>query len=538
MIFDSRDGEIMRTRSSENRDVNDVWLCDKGWFGYEFTNSNRLQEPLIRKNGKLTAATWDEALDHISGKMKAAIPGGKLAAFGGNPLTVEENDLFQQLMRKGAQVQHIDHRIGTPHFSLDREGLMPGMEISIGECETLSHIVLLGVDLTEEFPLIWLRLKQAINRGAQVYFAGHYAPKEARYFAKRELHAPGRELEAMEKFLVQLSETENIRKGALFVGRQYLAVENRARILSELNHWRLTHPQFSLNVLEGRNNSMGARIAGMRPDLGPLGEVLKSPGMNAYELIENAAKSDWDFLYVAGANPATKFPAVLWKEARAHLKFLVVQDLFLTETAQQADVVLPALSYAEKWGTFINIEGRIRKLQPGKFIPENLLSDGDIFKRLAERLDVSLEMNEKLLDALKSEFVHHFQAERKVSSEKPASFEIHTASSENRLLASFAYSLFDQGVRMQHNTHLAQSVKKPYVRLHPSEALKRNIGNQNLVTVTSNTCTIEAIAHLDEGVALGTLVLPLGFTSLPVFDLSPDGLNGIPLDVTIYCLCV
>ncbi len=73
MIFDSRDGEIMRTRSCENQDVNDIWLCDKGWFGYEFTSHpDRLQTPLIKHRDSFQTASWDEALSIIAEKIKPA----------------------------------------------------------------------------------------------------------------------------------------------------------------------------------------------------------------------------------------------------------------------------------------------------------------------------------------------------------------------------------------------------------------------------------------------------------------------------------
>ncbi len=83
LILDSRDGEIMRTRSRENKEVNDIWMCDKGWFGYEFTSSEeRLQTPLIRNNDKLVPATWDQALTLIADKIHAAKPFGTLAGWG------------------------------------------------------------------------------------------------------------------------------------------------------------------------------------------------------------------------------------------------------------------------------------------------------------------------------------------------------------------------------------------------------------------------------------------------------------------------
>ena len=89
---------------------------------------------------------------------------------------------------------------------------------------------------------------------------------------------------------------------------------------------------------------------------------------------------------MAGADPVNKFPAQLWSKLRAKLKCLIVQDLFLTETAKQADVVLPTLSFVEKGGSFINIEGRVQTLLPGKEVPNGIHSDGEIFSILAEKL--------------------------------------------------------------------------------------------------------------------------------------------------------
>ncbi len=358
IILDERDGEIMRTRSHENKAVNDVWLCDKGWFGYEFSyHPDRLTQPLIRRSGTLEPATWDEALSLVAQKMQEA---KNIAAWGGNNLTVEESFLLQDLMRRGLNCHNVDHRVGQPILSLAEEGLPPGMEMSIGESEQLSFALLLGLDITEEFPVVWLRLKQAINRGAKVTFMGHFAPEVASQLDKTILHSPGDELDLLKKQLSSLPST----KGAIFVGSQYLSSPHRRAILAELKKLNLP-----INIMEGRENSMGARLAGMHPELG------SQPGLNILQVLEAPS---WDLLYVVGANPA-RLPS--------KLNFLVVQDLFLTPTAQQADVVLPTLCFVEKSGTLINIEGRLQQLRPGKPRPEHLLSDAEIFQRLSQKLN-------------------------------------------------------------------------------------------------------------------------------------------------------
>lgn len=503
LIFDARDGEIMRTRARENLDVNDMWLCDKGWFGYEFvSHPDRLKKPLIKQNGTLQEASWEEALSLIATQM-SGYQGKDVAAFGGNPLTVEENYLFQKLMREGAKTSHIDHRIGMSALSLEEEGLMPGMDISIGEMENLSTVFLLGLDLTEEFPVLWLRLKQAINKGAKVVFIGHYAPEIASHLADVILHPPGDELKMIEK---------HVAPGAFFIGRQYLHHPERKAILAALMEKKPT----SLNLLEGKGNSFGARFAGMRPDLGPQGKVLEKSGLSASQVME---KNEWNLLYIAGANPATKYRS--WEAFRKNLKFLVVQDLFLTETAKDADVVLPTLCYAEKGGSFINLEGRVQTLLPGKEIPEGILSDGEIFTRLALHLHVPFVIDSAFLQALKvSRIRFNRPSQVKGSSEKTI---------DAPLRATFAPSLFDHGVRMLHDTKLVELAKIPAVRIHPEEGEKRGFKTGEMVTISASAVSFKATLWLDENVAKQTVVLPLGFSSVPAEKIA--GLNGTGIEI-------
>lgn len=512
MVIDARDGEVMRIRSQENQNVNDIWLCDKGWFGYEFShNQERLQTPLIRKNGQLEKASWDEALSLIARHIQNVKPQGKLAAFGGNPLTVEENHLFQRLMREAMGVNHVDHRIGSL-LNSSEEGLPPGMDLPIKACEELSFAVLLGLDLTEEFPVIWLRLRQAINKGAKVSFLGHYAPEIHPHLTQTILHAPGFELETLQKELPRLIESG--KQGAIFIGRQYLNNGQRARILDELKKY-----QIPVNVMEGKDNSMGARFAGMYP------ELTSTHGLNALQVLQEASQTGWDFLYVAGANPILKFPAKLWEKARSHLKLLVVQDLFLTETAQVADVVLPTLSFIEKGGSFINIEGRVQKLKPGKEIPAGICSDGEIFMMLAEKLQFKLNSDKNFLDALQ------LGTCVKIPKIEKTMVTPNQVNEKGTLLATFAPALFDHGTRMRHNSHLVQLAKEPCVRLNEKEAQKRGLKDGQTISLRTSDGQIQAKLKIEQLVAEGTVVLPLGFKEVAVHELASQLMNGMAIEI-------
>ena len=385
-------------------------------------------------------------------------------------------------------------------------------------------VVLLGLDLTEEFPVIWLRLRQAINRGAKVIFIGNYAPEISAYLSQTLLHAPGKELEVLKQQLPSI--TENLKLGknsAIFIGKQYLSSPNRKAILAQILPLK-QNPNTSLNIMEGRGNSIGARYAGMRPDIGPMNQQVKSKGLNAIQVLDAAAKDGWGVLYVAGANPATQFPNKLWSDARAKTKCLIVQDLFLNETAAMADVVMPTLSYVEKGGHFINIEGRLQKLLPGKIIPDGLKSDEDIFARIAEKLNFDLRVDAEFENALTVE---------RIAFTRPKEIQIQDlkADSNNGLRATFVHALFDHGVRMLHDTRLVQMAKEPRLRIHPGDGEKRNIADGGLVQLKANGNVIKGKVQFDERVAEGTVVVPLGFPEIPVHDLDPNLLNGLPVEI-------
>lgn len=529
LYFDARDGEVMRTRSRENRSLNDIWLCDKGWFGYEFSDhKDRLRKPLIRgKDGHLHEANWDEAFDLIVSRFKQSSPAKKIGGLGGNPLTTEENFLFQQLIRQGSHTNHVDHRVSAPLLSLDEEGVSPGMEIEIGECAKLDFAVVFGCDLTEEFPIIWLRLKEAINQGAKVLYFGHFKTEVAKFYSLNVIHSPGKELETL---LIHETKIKSLlqegKKGAFFIGSQYLYLKNKLDILLQLQKWRETSLGLSINLPEGRGNSMGARFAGMRPDLGPCGERLDQPGLNALEIVEEAAARGWDYLHVAGANVAAVFPADLWNRAREKINFLVVQDLFLTETASQADVVLPTLCYPEKLGRFINIEGRVLTLQPGKAVPEELLSDGAIFSEIGKRLGLQMGIPCEFRERLEQDFISR---EKRVPTKQSKESQ---ESLKEGLKGVFVRSLFDHGVRMKHDNHLIELSKQGCFMMHSAEGKKQGLETGDLVQLQTNEGTVNGSVCLDDKVAAGTILLPLGYPELPVRNLSKALLNGFLINMT------
>ncbi len=167
----------------------------------------------------------------------------------------------------------------------------------------------------------------------------------------------------------------------------------------------LGQPGTGVNPLRGQSNVQGACDLGALPNVYPgyqkvhLPEIHKKfeeawsaklsdkPGLTIVEMIQAAERGDVKSLYIMGENPMLSDPDITHvAEALKKVDFLVVQDIFLTETAQFADVVLPAAGFAEKDGTYTNTERRVRRLRKAILAPGVSLADWEILSRLAGKV--------------------------------------------------------------------------------------------------------------------------------------------------------
>jgi formate dehydrogenase major subunit len=183
-----------------------------------------------------------------------------------------------------------------------------------------------------------------------------------------------------------------------------LAVANLALLTGNLGI-----PGGGVNPLRGQNNVQGACDMGALPNFLPgyqrvtddevrakfeaaWGVTLPAePGLTVVEMFHAAERGDLKALYIMGENPMMTDPDTHHVQAALeNLDFLVVQDIFLTETAQLADVVLPTASFAEKEGTFTNTERRVQRLRQALDPPGEARADGEILQELAGRMGYRL----------------------------------------------------------------------------------------------------------------------------------------------------
>lgn len=440
ITLDMRHNQIMRVMPRENGAVNDIWICDKGRFGQRFVESQeRLTTPLIRRGNTLEPATWDEALQLVAEKFAAVLrsKGSEaLAGLAGERLSNEDLYAFQKLFREVLGSNNIDHRVGAPGEAADDD---IGAELGVGRGTNLMElgkgttVLVFGADPEEEAPLYMLRLRAIAQRGGELIVA-NVRPTKLDASATQQLrYAPGSEVTVLrallsavfelvgtERLTQRVSGIEELRAvlrgttveaAAAAAGLNAETLRAVARSFVQAEHGiivygadalaagpALTQDLGSLAVLGGkvgransgliallpRGNSRGALDMGVRPDRGPGYASLSQRGLGAREIWGAVTEGRVRGLYVMGLDPLRDYPATV--TALEKLEFLVVQDMFLTATAQHADVVLPAAAFAERDGTYTNAERRVQRARQSRPILGECRPDWAIVQGVAQRL--------------------------------------------------------------------------------------------------------------------------------------------------------
>jgi NADH-quinone oxidoreductase subunit G len=437
-VLSTRTGQIKRIMPRQNEPVNEIWICDKGRFGHHFNGSpNRLTTPLIRKDGRLVEAEWGQALSLVAEKfvaIKKSDGPNALGGIAGARLSNEDLYLFQKLFRQVIGSHNIDHRVGLGAALEDETAYMVGVGVGtdLGRVGKGTTILVLGCDLDEEAPILYLRLAgAAVKRGAHLINAGgrrtkldaqakttlRYRYGSATHLAWGLVAAVIRQgLAAQEWLDSRTSGFADLEKAlqnyapeavAEITGISAQEIEAAAKALAEAtnglilfgseagNDPALRAALEALALITGHAgkadngviavlphaNSRGAADLGVVPHRLP-GYVpveAGTVGLSAQHMLADG--SPLKGMLIAGADPAAE--SNVYKAALEKLDFLVVQELFLTETAQLADVVLPARAVAERDGTFTNAERRVQAFDAGVPAPGKAWADWLIVTAIA-----------------------------------------------------------------------------------------------------------------------------------------------------------
>jgi len=470
--------------------VNRDNLCVKGHFAYDFIQSSaRLTTPLIKRpSGVPRKARWDEALNLVASRLaeiRARYGPEAIGVITSAKCTNEEIYLSQKFARAVLGTNNVDQCAQLCHTptleGLTRAFGSAAMTTSIRQIERAGCIFIIGSNTTETHPIVALRVKWAVKKGAKLIVANPRQIDLCRFAHFWLRLNPGTDVALINGLLRVILDEELW--DAQFVGErcsgfyplamalQDYPVDKVAEItgvpaediimaarliatggrdpryvmppvyygpLAEvgthgdtdgtciLYGTGITHNYHATEAVQALANlamltgSLGREGAGLCPlagqnnvqgacDMGALPNTLPGyqspddpnarhkfeeawgvplpikPGLNLLEMLEEAKERNLKALYVIGANPMLSAPDLTHvRESLDSLEFLVVQDIFYSETAQLADVVLPAASFAEKDGTFTNTERRVQRVRAAIPLPGEARADWQILSALAQ----------------------------------------------------------------------------------------------------------------------------------------------------------
>jgi NADH-quinone oxidoreductase subunit G len=329
-----RNDRIIRGTNRDRSGINGEFLCIKGRYGFDFyDHPERLQAPLMRVAGELKEASWAQALKAVAEKFNQTIAdGGSFGVIGSNHTTNEENFYLQKFAREVLRTNHIDHhRTGDLPALLDALSGTSGQLATVADLYQRKAFLILGADLALEHPLLSYQIRANYrHHRARIYVVTPRPVREDNYAAAI---VRGGDYESLRGQLKGEPELVILFDDSLKGGGIRKLVEFGAS---------LGIPVKYICLLD-YSNSRGAVDMGLTPGEG---------GMRLHEMLE----TDLSVLWVVGANPY-RGPGA------RRAGFMVVQDLFLTETAQVADVVLPAACAYEKNGTVTNVTGEVQRLK-------------------------------------------------------------------------------------------------------------------------------------------------------------------------------
>ncbi len=414
-IRQSNDGsEIIRADNRDKSGINGDFLCAKGRFGFDFVeNPDRLTKPLVRNaQGKLEPATWEYALRFAGNKLKEirdSKGGAAIGVIGSNTTTNEENYLLQKFARTILQTNNIDHERTADYVGFARA--LAGHEnraASLRDVGNAPAILLIGGNPTEEHPLLAWEIRTNVRLNKARLYVAHTDRIKLERQAKATLRIPTGGYAKLAGYFSGDNATINDAafRDAVVVGEASLVIvigsELRGADLEALVKWGLGREGVRFAYLGDHANSRGAADMGLFPDLLPGYVPVSAAGAFATEYAGMPATAGMtrqemlagglEALLVVGANPAAAGSGVGQSVDLGALKntFVIVQDLFLTQTAALADVVFPAASLYEKTGTVTNTFGDLQMVKKAAD-HAGVKPDFEILVRLAGSMGVDVK---------------------------------------------------------------------------------------------------------------------------------------------------
>ena len=521
---DHRRGVVLRRMAIDDPDVNGEWSCDKGrWAFQSATLSDRLELPLLRQpDGSMRAVGWPEALAAAAAGLQAANGVGVLV---GGRVSAEDAYAYGKFARIALGTNDIDFR-ARPHSAAEVAFLAEhvvatgpgGGAVTYADLRSAKAVVLAGFEPEEESPIVFLRLRRAVRKAKTAVYA--VAP-----FATRGLEklsgtlvpaAPGAEAAALADptltsalsggGIVLVGERLATSPGALAAALS-LAASTGARLA-----W-IPRRAGERGALEA--GALGALLPGGRPvtDAAARGEVAAvwevaslpaTPGRDTAGIVSAAASGALGALVVGGVDPGDlALPQVSDALAKAFVVSLEIRESAVTAVA---DVVLPVAPHAEKAGSFVNWEGRVRPFEAA--LTTNSMSDHRVLDMLAAELGVFLETRtqEQINDQF--EALGPWTGARATSSGAANGGGTAYGAGDGDVVLATWPLLLDRGRMQDGEPFLAGTARASVARVGAALAARLAVVDGDEVTVSSGSGSVSVPVLVTDGMVDGVVWLP------------------------------
>ncbi|MDO5648154.1 NADH-quinone oxidoreductase subunit NuoG [Paracoccus sp. (in: a-proteobacteria)] len=348
--IDTKGREVMRIMPRNHDGVNEEWISDKSRFVWDGLRRQRLDQPYIRENGRLRAATWPEALTAAA----TAMQGKRVAGLIGDLVPVEAAFSLKQL---------VEGLGGTVECRVDGARLPAGNRSAyvgtarIEDIDNAEMIQLIGTNPRDESPVLNARIRKAWSRGAQIGLVGQAVDLTYDY------HHAGDDRAALENLSsLNITDATRDKRTVVIVGQGAIREADGAAVLAH-----------AMKLAENSNSKLlilhtaAARVGAM--DIGAVTEGGLTAAVDGAEVIFNLGADEVDI--APGA-------------------FVIYQGSHGDRGAHRADVILPSACYTEENGLFVNTEGRPQLAMRANFAPGQAKENWAILRALSAELGQTL----------------------------------------------------------------------------------------------------------------------------------------------------
>ncbi len=543
---DMRRGTVLRRLAGNDPEVNEEWITDKDRFAFQWaTAPDRLTTPLVRdESGQLVPTSWSDALDVAAQGLARATADGGVGLLPGARLTLEDAWAWSRFARAVLGTNDIDQRVRD--HSAEEDAFLAARVAGTGlgavtytSLETAGQVLLVGLEPEDECGSLFLRLRKGVRAGGVrvASLTSVLTPGQAKMSAESILVAPGDEARAV-ALLTQthpaLVEALKADGATILVGERAAATPGLLTTIDTL----ATATGARLAWVPRRAGERGGIEAGALPFLLPGGRPvadatareqvaaawgIPTTGENARPLPEAPGRDTTAILtaltdgelggLVIGGVDLRDFPDPgLARAALAASAFTVQLEVRRSEASEHADVVLPVAPPAEKNGTFVNWEGRVRPF--GQAHVSRTRTDRQVLGMLAAEMGSDLGVER--LETLHAELAGlglwagvrpavAFSEEAAAQTAEPAA----PSSAPSGLAAVLATHkpMLDAGRLQDGEAFLAATALRPVARLGADLASRLGVTGGQTVEISTGTGAIRLPAVIG-GVADGVVWLP------------------------------